>query len=154
MFHVVKLETQAIMLGVEKTIDWLGLGASQKSRAILDLDEAVQKGLPIETVERISRALAPGDVAFKYRLVTKTTWNRRRHKHERLSPEESARVERLARVWTFGLEVWQSEEDARRFFSTPHPLLNGRLPRDVAASELGARRVEEILGRLLYGTGA
>jgi len=35
----------------------------------------------------------------------------------------------------------------------PHPLLGGRVPREVAiATKVGAVTVEQILGRLTYGT--
>jgi uncharacterized protein (DUF2384 family) len=35
-----------------------------------------------------------------------------------------------------------------------HPLLDGRTPLDVAMTELGARRVEELLWKLFYGVPA
>jgi uncharacterized protein (DUF2384 family) len=34
--------------------------------------------------------------------------------------------------------------------TTPHPLLEGRTPIDVAETDLGARRVEDILAALEY----
>jgi uncharacterized protein (DUF2384 family) len=39
-------------------------------------------------------------------------------------------------------------------FNTAHPLLGGNKPLDVAMTELGARRVEELLWRLFYGMSA
>ena len=50
--------------------------------------------------------------------------------------------------------VWNDEEDAREFLSTPHAELEGRAPLDVALTELGARRVEELLWKLFYGLPA
>jgi Antitoxin Xre/MbcA/ParS C-terminal toxin-binding domain len=35
--------------------------------------------------------------------------------------------------------VWDSEDDAREFLNSPHPLLDGRTPLDVSMTELGAR---------------
>lgn len=43
--------------------------------------------------------------------------------------------------------------DAREFLSTPHPKLEGRTSLDVALTELGARRVEELLWNF-YGPPA
>jgi uncharacterized protein (DUF2384 family) len=34
--------------------------------------------------------------------------------------------------------------------TTPHPLLEGRAPIEVAETELGARRVEDVLAALEY----
>ncbi|MFD2272356.1 antitoxin Xre/MbcA/ParS toxin-binding domain-containing protein [Undibacterium arcticum] len=50
--------------------------------------------------------------------------------------------------------VWDSEVDAREFLHTPHPLLNSQTPLDVSMTELGARRVEELLWKLFYGLPA
>ncbi|MGH6809263.1 MAG: antitoxin Xre/MbcA/ParS toxin-binding domain-containing protein [Ensifer adhaerens] len=46
------------------------------------------------------------------------------------------------------------EEDARAFLNAAHPLLGGSKPLDAAMTELGARRVEELLRRLSYGMSA
>jgi putative toxin-antitoxin system antitoxin component (TIGR02293 family) len=67
-----------------------------------------------------------------------------------MTPEQE---ERLTRVTTFALDVWRSPEAARRFLTQPHMLLRGCVPRELAIeSGAGARRVEEILGGLKYGT--
>ena len=72
----------------------------------------------------------------------------------RLTPEESARVARLASVWAFAKDVWKSDEAARRWLFQPHMMLEDRRPIDVVlASEFGRPLVESILGRLKYGTG-
>jgi putative toxin-antitoxin system antitoxin component (TIGR02293 family) len=46
--------------------------------------------------------------------------------------------------------VWEDHADAQRFMTTPHPLLEGRTPIDVAATDLGARRVEDVLAAAEY----
>ena len=86
-----------------------------------------------------------------YRIVPEATYKRRRDK---LNAEESARTERLARIYATAQYVWSSEDEARGFLHTPHPLLQGRTPLDVSMTELGARRVEELLWRLYYGIAA
>jgi len=53
-------------------------------------------------------------------------------------------------VMALAEEVWESRDDARLFLTTPHALLGGERPIDLAQSELGARRVEELLWRLEY----
>lgn len=119
-----------------------------------ELDELVSKGLPKGALK------ASIDHIFKnsddrkqllYRIIPEATYKRRR---ETLSAEESGRAERLARIFATAEYVWNSEEDARAFLVTPHSMLQGRTPLDVSLTELGARRVEELLWRLYYGIAA
>src|ERR1017187_4921836 len=73
---------------------------------------------------------------------------------ERLSPAESERTERLARVVATAEDVWQDREQARRFLTTPHPEIGGKTPLDAAMTELGARQAEEVMARIVYGLPA
>jgi putative toxin-antitoxin system antitoxin component (TIGR02293 family) len=136
----------------------LGVKPQRRSKIIssLDLADEVVRGLPVEAVDRLCVLIAPGDVTLRHRLVPKATLARRQRTAERrLSPEESDRLARLARLWTFAADVWGSQSDAQRFFAEPHPLLGGRIPREVATeTEIGARAVEDLLGRLKYGSAA
>jgi len=101
-----------------------------------------------------SGAIAPDDAQFKYRLVPKATLERRRASN-RLSPEEGARLARLARVWGEALDVWGGEDEARDFLFRPHPMAEDSRPIDlVIQSEFGAEMVIDILGGLKYGTAA
>ena len=131
----------------------LGLKPTGKQLRTFDLAAEVSKGLPVDAVERVSAMIAPDDVNFRYRIVPKATLVRRRQTaHRLLTPEESDRVARLARLWELALGVWKTEDAAQLFLATPHMLLRGRVPREfAAASEIGAREVEEILGRIKYG---
>lgn len=64
-----------------------------------------------------------------------------------VTPSESANLRAFAR------EVWGSDTAADRFWIEPHPLLGSRTPLQVASeSEKGARAVEQILGRLKFGS--
>jgi putative toxin-antitoxin system antitoxin component (TIGR02293 family) len=58
---------------------------------------------------------------------------------------------RLQRVTATAEDVWDDRADAREWLNKTHPELNYRTPLEAAATEAGARRVEEILGRLRYG---
>jgi putative toxin-antitoxin system antitoxin component (TIGR02293 family) len=121
----------------------------------LGLMNDVEKGLPLSALDRVVHAVAPDDAGFAYRLVPRATLGRRRSQHApRLTPEESARVARVASVWAFAKDVWGSDEAARRWLFEAHMMLDNRRPIDVVlASEFGRPLVEGILGRLKYGTG-
>ena len=119
-----------------------------------ELDSLVSNGLPKHALKAIVDNIGLNTEERKqllYRIVPEATYKRRRDK---LSTEESERTERLARIYATAQYVWNSEEEARLFLYKPHPLLQGRSPLDVSMTELGARRVEELLWRLYYGIAA
>ena len=43
------------------------------------------------------------------------------------------------------------DAQAKRFLATPHPELGGRKPIEAALTDLGARQVEDVVMRALYG---
>jgi putative toxin-antitoxin system antitoxin component (TIGR02293 family) len=67
-----------------------------------------------------------------------------------LSREESERLERIARVAALAEYVLDSLEDAQRFLTAPHRLLDDTAPVQLAATDLGARRVEDMLWNIEY----
>jgi len=119
-----------------------------------ELDERVSRGLPKSALKAsVSHIHERTDDRREllHGIVPVATWKRRR---DCLSPEESGKAERLARVFATAAYVWDSEDRARAFLTTPHPMLQDRKPLDVSMTEIGARRVEEILWRLHYGIAA
>jgi putative toxin-antitoxin system antitoxin component (TIGR02293 family) len=119
---------------------------------VLDLNDAVERGLPKATLRIVVQRVFPDDAAdqraMMRRIVPEATYKRRR---ERLSPAESERTERLARIVAIAEDVWQDREQARRFLTTPHPEMAGKTPVDAALTELGARQAEEVMARIVYG---
>lgn len=114
----------------------------------------IEDGLPVKALDRLASKLAPGDTQFKYRLIPKATYERRKASH-RLSSDEGGRLARLARIWALAVDVWGGEADARDFLFRPHAMLEDRRPVDVVIqSEIGAGLVLDVLGGLKYGTAA
>ena len=119
-----------------------------------ELDDLVAHGLPKDALKAgVDHVYLSGEDRKKllYRIIPEATYKRRRGT---LTADESERVERLARVFATADYVWNSEADARAFLSNSHPMLQGRTPLDVSMTELGARRVEELLWKLYYGIAA
>ena len=131
----------------------LGTKVGRSGRSLpFDLIAQIETGLPVSSLDRLSEAIAPDDVSFKFRIVPRATYARRKKKR-RLSAAESADVARLARVWSFAKEVWRSDGEARDFLFRRNLLLEDRRPIDVAiSSDIGARLVEDLLGKLAYGS--
>jgi putative toxin-antitoxin system antitoxin component (TIGR02293 family) len=129
--------------------DVLGLKVANTPMALI---RQIEEGLPLSAFDRVTQHIAPGDLKFRLLIIPKATWTRRKKDH-RLSPSESEIVARLARVWEKTVEIYGNEETARRFLNAPHPLLDGRTPMSVAlTTSTGATLVEDILGRLQYGS--
>ncbi len=119
-----------------------------------DLRDVVEAGLPIgaldRTVERVFGRTGEAE-GFKYRIVPRTTLNRRRgDPRARLSPEESERTERLARITALAEYVFEDGERAREFLTSAQPNLGGERPVDLVRSDLGTREVEDLLWGLEY----
>jgi putative toxin-antitoxin system antitoxin component (TIGR02293 family) len=125
----------------------------RRVRSIGDLEKTISLGLPKRAlriaVERVY--LTTGDRRrAMFRIVPEATFKRR----TRLSHDESERTERLARVIAAAEYTWNDQDDAREWLTKPHPELGKRTPLDTAMTELGARRVEDLLDRLFYGIPA
>jgi putative toxin-antitoxin system antitoxin component (TIGR02293 family) len=82
--------------------------------------------------------------------ISKPTFHRRKA-GGRLGPGESDRVVRFARLMGKAVEVLESEENARQWLTSPQFGLGGAVPLEYAETEVGAREVEDLLGRIDYG---
>lgn len=137
------------------TLSRILAGDPPQPASLLGIARLVETGLPLAALDRVLRAVAPDDARFVASIVPKATLTRRRATPSgALSAEESNKVARLAKVWAMALSVWKDEDDAREFLSRPHPMLEGRPPREVAVgSDPGADAVVNIIGRGAYGGG-
>jgi putative toxin-antitoxin system antitoxin component (TIGR02293 family) len=122
----------------------------------LALADSIESGLPVAALDRLADAVAPDDARFKFRLIPKATLERRRRSPtKRLTSEEGDRLARLAKVFSFAVEIYKDPQKAREFLTRPHPMLDGKPPLDVAlATTPGADLVINLLGRAAYGGGA
>ncbi len=144
------------MLEARRIADVLGGSKILKHRitSVADLIRAVESGLPKTSLANTVRHVFVDrgeQRRMMYRVVPEATYKRRR---EHLSPAESERTERLARVIASTEYVWDDPENTRRFLKTPHAALGDKCPLDAALTELGARQVEELLAKILYGIAA
>ena len=137
------------MIAPEAIAEILGLRAS--IRSVSELEAAVSAGLPKRSLELLSARLhldRKVASAYKFKIVPQATWKRRT---KRLSVDESERTERLARVLAHAEYVWDDREQAREWMAKPHRELHNNTPLEAARTELGARRVEDLLDKLYYG---
>jgi putative toxin-antitoxin system antitoxin component (TIGR02293 family) len=126
------------------------LGLKSTIRSVADIADAVESGLPKQSLERVVERAGiegPARVKLMQRVVPAATFKRR----QRLKLVESEKTERLARVIALAELLWDDDAEARRFLATPHPELGRKKPIEAGLTELGARQVEDLVMRALYG---
>jgi putative toxin-antitoxin system antitoxin component (TIGR02293 family) len=72
----------------------------------------------------------------------------------RLSAEQSDRLVRILRVVQEAEETFVDPEKAHRWLRRPTSALADNAPLDLLDTEVGARRVEALLGRIAHGIAA
>jgi putative toxin-antitoxin system antitoxin component (TIGR02293 family) len=75
----------------------------------------------------------------------------RRKQAGRLDPSESEKLLRLERLLALAEEMFRDVDKALRWLKTPKSALDGNTPLEYAATEVGAREVENLIGRIRHG---
>jgi putative toxin-antitoxin system antitoxin component (TIGR02293 family) len=116
-----------------------------------DMREAIREGFPPAVVEELMRSsgLTLKELASALDLSPRSLQRRRRG--GRLARYESDRLYRLARIVAIANEYLGDHERGLRWLKRPNRALGGVAPVAAIDTELGARQVEEILGRIAYG---
>jgi putative toxin-antitoxin system antitoxin component (TIGR02293 family) len=111
----------------------------------------IQKGLPFSELEALRKGLdLPLDQLAGKLSISRATLHRRKTAR-RLSPEESDKVIRFSRLLEHAATVFGTVERARTWMKFPQFGLGGAVPLDYAKTEIGAREVDNLLGRIDYG---
>lgn len=117
-----------------------------------DLAQLIRKGLPTSSVKVLAERLALGSTMLSGKLgIPQRTMTRRLSERSRLTAAESDRMVRLARVYASAVEMIGDEQKAVQWLRTPNRALGGERPLDQLDTDVGAREVEDILGRIAYG---
>ena len=116
------------------------------------LVEVLQVGLPLTELADLQASLAvSADKLAPMLGISKATFHRRKGAGSKLKPAVSDRVVRFARLLGKAVKVFGDIEDAKQWLNAPQFGLGGAVPLDYAKTELGAREVENLLGRIEYG---
>ena len=118
----------------------------------LALNRQVQKGLLFSTFTRFQRNTGLPASAISQLIQIPSRTLTRRKREGKLSPEESDRLVRAARVFGRAMELFEGDGDAARVWLTaPQPALGGLVPLKLAGTDVGAGEVEGLIGRLDHG---
>jgi putative toxin-antitoxin system antitoxin component (TIGR02293 family) len=124
---------------------------TEKAKHPADLIRQIQKGLRFTELETLQATIGlPFDQLAAKLCISRSTLQRRKAAG-RLSPDESDKVMRLSRLLDHATKVFGGVEKARAWLKFPQRGLGGAVPLDYAQTEVGAREVDNLLGRIDYG---
>jgi putative toxin-antitoxin system antitoxin component (TIGR02293 family) len=125
--------------------------SSAKAKHPTELIRKIQKGLRFSELETLQSSI---DLPFEQlaaKLAISRSTLQRRKVSGRLSPDESDKVMRLSRLLEHATNVFGDIDKARAWLKFPQRGLGGAVPLDYAETEVGAREVDNLLGRIDYG---
>ncbi len=144
-----------------KVISILG-GERELGRKIqkpIDFDSLIRKGMPQAALYHVKKTFDLSDETLAAIIgVSLRTVARRRVVSQkenkpaaRLSPVESDRLYRFARILALAKDVFESREDAIEWLNSGQYGLGGAVPINMLQTDAGTREVEELLLRIEYG---
>lgn len=120
-------------------------------RSELELADLIHGGLPTRSLELVlSEGLLDASEAHEL-VIPRRTLAHRKEKRQALTPEQSDRLTRVVRVFVRAEEALGSSEKAARWMRKENRALAGRRPVELLESDVGARLVERVLGRIEHG---
>ncbi|MFO8027081.1 MAG: antitoxin Xre/MbcA/ParS toxin-binding domain-containing protein [Opitutales bacterium] len=109
-------------------------------------------GLPVEEFDALRSMLGlPVEVMAAKIGISVATLSRRRAKKQPLDRDHSDRLMRYARLYWMAVDYFGERATARDWLARPARGLGGRSPLEFAETEMGAREVEDLIGRLEHG---
>ena len=113
--------------------------------------KAIKKGLPFNYFEQICKEveIPESHLTSLIRISTRTLANRK--KKGVFSFTESERLFRIKRVYNIALKVFEDTDLTKKWFKNSLFYLQGQAPIDFLDTEIGAREVENLLGRVEHG---
>ncbi len=142
------------MTATEYVVDVLGGASVFKGRTIptsTELRERIKRGLPYRSLESVRERLrlSVPETASVLHMPPRTLARRRQTR--KLDGDASDRLYRIARVAAQAFALFETEDGAATWLRRPNRALNGELPIHLLDTDVGARQVEDILGRIEHG---
>ncbi|OYW59170.1 MAG: hypothetical protein B7Z10_04695 [Rhodobacterales bacterium 32-66-7] len=110
---------------------------------------ALERGVPATWARALeTQGLTRADIRS---IIPDRTLDRRIAKGEPLRMEEADGLARLLRVVKAARDLFQNDANADMFLRSPNPALGERIPIEMARTDIGAREVETIIGRIGHG---
>ena len=142
------------MTAAEYVVDVLGGAKVFRGRELpssSQMRDRIKAGLPFSALESVRErlGLSVPEAANVLQMPARTLARRRQSR--KLAADESDRLYRLARIAAHAVAVFGSEDKAGAWLRRPNRALGGDVPIQVLDTDLGARQIEDLLGRIEHG---
>lgn len=145
------MPTSASPHAPQRTAGWsIGMAGSELGDVLARIEQGINATAEMRLRERLDLSL--GEMATLLGTSARTLG--RRQEEGRLTPTESDRLYRYARLFERAVDVLGDEKSARTWMRNEQLRLGGRVPLQAARFEPGAREVEDLLGRVERGLPA
>lgn len=111
----------------------------------------IERGLPLSALEEFSAYSGIPIKDLLTAVIPPRTLKHRRDRKEPLSPEESDRLARVARMYELAVQVYSNKDDGKEFLIRPKRRFDERTPMELMRTERGGEAVREMLIQLAEG---
>ncbi len=122
-----------------------------KIRDLRDLQAALRQGIPYAAFEAVLSVLRINSKELAQLIGVASRTLARRKAQGLLTPIESDRLYRVARITILAAEVLGSRQKARLWLHKDNQALGGDSPVSLLDTEIGEHQVEELLNRINFG---
>lgn len=136
------------MPAIPQELEDSGVLKSPEAAYVVD---KVREGLPFDEFHALQEMLGITEEKMGALVGMSRATLHRRKKSGHLDRSESDRLVRYARVLNCVAGLFQSQEAASKWLSSPAFAFNGETPLDYADTEIGAREVEALVWRMENG---
>ena len=148
LFHPQKKATQQ---AYAREVVFSKLGMIRTSRG--DIVRTTRSGYPFIVIEKLADAIGTAQKELLPIInLSSPTLARRRSRGDKLKPQESDNVYRVASAYRDALELFEADSDAaKNWLHTPAKALGGETPFSLLDTQAGADQVRDLIGRLEHG---
>ncbi len=125
----------------------------RRVRTPVEMAALIESGIPHGVAQHLRERLnlTERELAEGLGVSAKTLQRLSRRRAARLTPGQGDRLYRLARLVALAEEVFEDRDRAHGWLREAQRGLGGRVPLELMRTEVGAREVEDLLGRIEYG---
>ena len=126
----------------------IGIEASDR----LELSKKIQAGFPFQSFVILARHMGVTNKELAELVQISTRILNMRQKEGKLKGDESDRLLRFARVFTYAVDLFDGDQEAaQHWLSSENQALKGATPLEASMTEEGAREVENLIVGLEHG---
>jgi putative toxin-antitoxin system antitoxin component (TIGR02293 family) len=123
-----------------------------KVRSESEMERLLREGLPASVLASFRENWGFTVIELAGSLaISKSTLMRMLERRKRMAPGDSDRVYRLASILAMAEEAIGDRKKAQHWLRQTNEVLGNQTPLRALETEIGLRRVEQILGRIAYG---